>query len=107
MRKQTLTLDGKKEEQIWPNEKWKPELCILITLKMKDDNLSDDKSSLQASVLVFFILSTKSDWAILSRTFTVLVSWLTGHNRLMKTEVGFSELYDQYVIDFDIDFKSH
>ena len=27
---------------------------------MKDDNLSDDKSSLQASVLAFFILSTKS-----------------------------------------------
>ena len=86
---------GKKEEQIWPNEKSKPELCILMALKMKDDNLSDDKSSLQASVLVFFILSTKSYWAILSRTFTVSVSrsWL--------------KLYDQYVIDFDIDFKSH
>ena len=27
---------------------------------MKDDNLSDDKSSLQASVLAFFKLSTKS-----------------------------------------------
>ena len=26
----------------------------------KDDNLSDDKSSLQALVLLFFILSTKS-----------------------------------------------
>ena len=66
-----------------------------MVLKMKDDNLSDDKSSLQASVLVFFILSTKSYWAILSRTFTVSVNrtWL--------------ELYDQYVIDFDIDFKSH
>ena len=37
-----------------------------MALKMKDDNLSDDKSSLQASVLVFFILSTKSYWAILS-----------------------------------------
>ena len=51
---------GKMEEQFWPNEKWTPELCILMALKMKDDNLSDDKSSLQASVLVFFILSTKS-----------------------------------------------
>ena len=40
--------------------KMKPEVCILMALKMKDDNLSDDKSSLQASVLVFFILSTKS-----------------------------------------------
>ena len=68
---------GKKEEQICPNEKWKPELCILIALKMKDGNLSDDKSSLQALVLVFFILSTKSYLAILSRTFTVSVSWLT------------------------------
>ena len=27
---------------------------------MKDDNLSDDKSSLKASLLAFFILSTKS-----------------------------------------------
>ena len=68
---------GKKEEQICPNEKWKPELCILKALKMKDDNLSDDKSSQQASVLVFFILSTKSYWAILSWTFAVSVSWLT------------------------------
>ena len=51
---------GKKEEQIWPNKKRKLELCILVALKMKDDNLSDDKSSLQASVLVFFVLSTKS-----------------------------------------------
>ena len=67
----------KKEEQICSNKKWKPELCILKTLKMKDDNLSDDKSSLQASVFVFFILSTKSYWAILTRTFTVSVSWLT------------------------------
>ena len=33
---------------------------------MKDDNLSDDKSSLQASVLIFFILSTKSYSIILS-----------------------------------------
>ena len=68
---------GKKEEQICPNEKWKLELYILKALKMKDDYLSDDRSSLQASVLVFFILSTKSYWAILSRTFTVSVSWLT------------------------------
>ena len=75
---------GKKEEQICPNEKWKPKLCILMALKMKDDNLSDDKSSLQASVLVFFILSTKSYWAILSRTF----SFSQLANRLMKTEVG-------------------
>ena len=77
--------------QICPNEKWELELCILMVLKMKDDNLSE----LQASVLVFFILSTKSYWAILVITFTVSVnrSWL--------------ELYDQYVIDFDIDFKSH
>ena len=57
-----------------------------MALKMKDDNLSDDKSSLQASALVFFILSTKSYWAILSRTFTVSVTELA--NRLMKTEVG-------------------
>ena len=35
------------------------ELCILMALKMKDDNLSDNKSSPQASVLAFFILSTK------------------------------------------------
>ena len=49
---------------------------------MKDDSLSDDKLPLQTSVLLFFILSTKSYW-----------SWL--------------ELYDQYVIDFDIDFESH
>ena len=69
---------------------------------MKDDNLSDDKSSLQASVLVFFILSAKSFWAILSRTFSL--NQLA--NRLMKTKV-WHELYDQYVIDFDIDFKSH
>ena len=68
---------GKKEEQICSNEKWKPELCILKPLKMKDDNLSDDKSSLQALVFVFFILSIKSFWAILSRIFTVSVSWLT------------------------------
>ena len=47
-----------------------------MALKMKDDNLSDDKSSLQASVLVFFILSIKSYWAILSRTFTVSVTEL-------------------------------
>ena len=52
--------EKKAEDQIWPNKKRKPELCILIALKMKDDNLSDDKSSLQTSVLVFFILSTKS-----------------------------------------------
>ena len=50
----------KTEEQICPSEKWKPELCILKALKMKDDNLSDDKSSLQVSVLAFFKLSTKS-----------------------------------------------
>ena len=31
---------GKKEEQICPNEKWKPELYILKALKMKDDNWS-------------------------------------------------------------------
>ena len=74
---QAAKINSDKEEQICLNEKWKPELCILKALKMKDDNLSDDKSSLQASVLVFFILSTKSYWAILSRTFTVLVSWLT------------------------------
>ena len=57
-----------------------------MALKMKDDNLSDDKSSLQASVFVFFILSIKSYWEILSRTFTVSVTELA--NRLMKTEVG-------------------
>ena len=32
---------GKKEEQICSNEKWKPELCILLDLKMKINNLSD------------------------------------------------------------------
>ena len=37
-----------------------------MALKMKDDNLFDDKSSLQASVLIFFILSTKSYSIILS-----------------------------------------
>ena len=57
-----------------------------MALKMKEDNLSDDKLSLKASVLVFFILSTKSYWAILSKTFTVLVTELA--NRLMKTKVG-------------------
>ena len=31
----------------------------------------------QTLTLVFFILSIKSHWAILSRTFTVSVSWLT------------------------------
>ena len=35
-----------------------------MALKMKDDNLYDDKSPLQASVLVFFIFSTKSYCAI-------------------------------------------
>ena len=74
---------GKKEEQICPNEKWKPELCILMALKMNDDNLFDDKSSLQASYRYFYFQPTHG----------IPQSWL--------------ELYDQYVIDFDIDFKSH
>ena len=43
---------GKKEEQICPNENWKPELCILKALKMKDDYLSDDKSSLNDKSLL-------------------------------------------------------
>ena len=52
---------------------------------MKDDNLSDDKSSLQASVLVFFILSTKSYTEQSSVELSQFQS--TGYNRLMKTEV--------------------
>ena len=56
---------GEKEEQICPNEKWKPKLCILKALKMKDNNLPNDESSLQASVLVFFIFSTKSYWSLM------------------------------------------
>ena len=59
-RKQTLTLDGKKGRANLAEQKMKTRTVHLMALKMKDDNLSDDKSSLQASVLVFFILSTKS-----------------------------------------------
>ena len=59
-RKQTLTLDGKKGRANLFERKMKTQLCILKALKMKDDNLSGDKSSLQALVFVFFILSIKS-----------------------------------------------
>ena len=53
-----------------------------MALNMKNDNQFDDKSSLQASVLVFFILSTKSYSVKLSQ-FSQLA------NRSMKTvEVG-------------------
>ena len=54
-----------------------------MALKMNDDNLFDDKSSLQASYRYFYFQPTHG----------IPQSWL--------------ELYDQYVIDFDIDFKSH
>ena len=64
-RKQTLNIDiewEKRKSKFSLSERklGKPKLCILMALRMKNDNLSDDKSSLQASVLVFFILSTKS-----------------------------------------------
>ena len=53
---------------------------------MKHGNLSDDKSSLQASVLVFFILSTIS--GILSNPQKSFHSFSQLANRLMKNEVG-------------------
>ena len=58
--KQTLTLDGKKGRANLAERKIKTRTVHFNALKMKDDNLSDNKSSLQASLLVFFILSTKS-----------------------------------------------
>ena len=84
-----------------PKEKWKPELYILMALNMKNDNQFDDKSSLQASVLVFFLLSTKS-YSV--KLFTVSVSWLTVQWRQSKLAWI---VYDLCVIDFDIYFKSH
>ena len=78
-------------------------MCILMALKMKEYNLADGKSSLQASVLVFFILSTNHT----EQSSVELHSFSQLANCFMKTEVGWNRLYDQYVIDFDIDFKSH
>ena len=67
-----------------------------MALKTKDDNLSDDKSSLPRNLRYWYSLYFQPNhWAILSRTF----SFIQLANRF--------ELYDQYVIDFDIDFKSH
>ena len=76
-----------------------------MDLKMKDDNLSDDKSSLQASVLVFFILSTKS-YCITEQS-SVELSQFQSAGWPFNEDWSWLELYDQYVIDFEIDFKSH
>ena len=60
---------GKKEEQICSNEKWKPELCILLDLKMKFNNLSDMIDCHYK--LRYGIYTFNQIIAILSRTFTV------------------------------------
>ena len=74
-----------------------------MALKMKDDNPSDDKSSLQASVLVFSLHFQPNH----TEQSSVELSQFQSAGWPFNKDWSWFELCGQYVIDFDIDFKSH
>ena len=90
---------GKKEEQICPNEKWKPELCILTEglkkWKMIICLMINRHYKLRYWYSLYFQPNHTEQSSVELSQFQSAEDW------------SWLELYDQYVIDFDIDFKSH